>query len=413
MGFSGGSSSNPATSATVDLTIGWNTSLLTALAASGTSLARLAVIADSLGSGAFASNLRTKSWVGLLQTQLQASYGDGGSGFVSPGQSDTWLTSQAVPAGTVTTYKGNGSIATTTGVWGSNTAVAMAGIALTTVDVAATYIDVVRGSTVKVYFLGNAGGNASASVQVDGGAIVPVLDTAVGLQPYVYTLSGLSTGTHTVKVSYTDAGVKTLFYAGMEGFNPTGFTVDNFSVYGIKAAQMARQTNPYADVPPSLEPDWMGGFRHPASAAIIALGANDATTSTAADTYALNMRQIMTRLRDGSQNTNKVIAINALANPNISILIVMDHIGAFDGASATTPVWQDYCIRMDALRKAFGASLVNLWADGQASWNAYKRLGFWGDNTNPGVAGNDPIHLSDAGHAQRYAKVINPVVTTV
>jgi hypothetical protein len=44
-------------------------------------LAKVALVGDSIMRGYWSSNLDTKGWAGLLRAELQAKYGDGGSGF--------------------------------------------------------------------------------------------------------------------------------------------------------------------------------------------------------------------------------------------------------------------------------------------------------------------------------------------
>jgi lysophospholipase L1-like esterase len=386
---------------------GWDTAWKAALANVASAPARGVLIGDSLTFGFGASNTRTKSWAALLTAALQAKYGDGGSGIRSPSNSAPWLNLYAVAAGAVTAYEANNSIVLPVGAWTTFTANVPFECALKTVDAAtpASYTETVRGTTVNHYTLGNGGANATARIDIDGGGGAltrNITDTAVGLTPIINTFPGLAAGNHTVKTTYTDAGVKILYYGGVEGLNPgSGVVIDNLGAYGILASQVAA-TGAFGDG--SIQADWLGGSKHPASLIIIMLGANDAHAIATGDLYAKYMRQIITRIKDSGQG-NAIPTVNAATSGNVSVLMMLPHIGAFDGNSAVSPVFHDYAVRARAVAPSLGASLIDFWLDGNTSWNNWNNQGFWCNVAALGTAGTDYVHPSDAGYAHMYSLI--------
>ena len=100
---------------------------------------------------------------------------------------------------------------------------------------------------------------------------------------------------------------------------------------------------------------------------------------------------------------------NGGATGTTDLMIVLPHIGTFDSA---TSLYQDYVARARGLAEGFNAALVDMWTIGRNSWNLWNGLGYWADSTNPGPAGADSVHPSDAGHQFIY-NTIYPIINGV
>jgi lysophospholipase L1-like esterase len=255
----------------------------------------------------------------------------------------------------------------------------------------------VRGTTVRIYTMSGAG-RVNWTYQIDSGSVVGVTDSGTpGSTVQVTTITGLSSGAHTVKVTHngTSGGSNYFSVCGVTGENATGVVVNNYGLSGAGSSMFAY------NVPGTAVANWSGGPDYPADLAIFMLGANDVLTGMTADTWSSNVRQYLSAVKDGTS----VGSVNATGATDV--LIAMQHIGNYDN---TNYRYQDYIARGRELAEAFGAAFVNLWPLGRNSWNYWNGLGYWGNSGTPGIAGTDSIHMSDAGH-QFAANTILPILT--
>lgn len=372
---------------------GWGSFWKAKRDAAATGKAVIAAVGSSSSQGLYSGNLLTDSFVSKLRTQLQTSYGAGGSGFFSATRSLTYLS-----ASTLTNAWDaiSGNLATMSGTWSGGNYYGPGGFYMFT-GTAGGYIQFakVNGTTVKIYTM-SGGGRANWQYQIDGGSIVSITDSGTA-SIQVTTVTGLSAGDHTVKIIQNSAATVTLCVCGVAGENATGVIVNNYGLSGATSANFAAATNEI------YQPQtWNGGPDYPCDLLIYNLGANDANAGTAIDTYVQNVHKFLKSVRDGTA------AGGALASGNTDILILMQHIGKYDNA---TPKWPDYSDRIRGIAEAYGAAVVNMWPLGRTSWNYWNNLGNWGTSgSTGGVAGTDNIHMSNAGHTAVYNALL-PILT--
>jgi hypothetical protein len=213
----------------------------------------------------------------------------------------------------------------------------------------------------------------------------------------VTTITGLSSGDHTVKLIQNGSAGVNFCVNGVTGENSTGIIVNNFGLSGATSANFAASTNEI------YQPQtWNGGPDYTADLLIYALGANDANAGTAIDTYVQNVYKFLKNVKDGQS------ASAVKATGTTDILILLQHIGNYDNA---TPKWADYSDRLRGVAEAYGAAVVNLWPIGKNSWNNWNNAGNWGTSgSTGGVAGTDSVHMSNAGHTAAYNAIL-PLLT--
>lgn len=374
---------------------GWGTFWKAARANAGTTPARIAVLGDSLGMGHFASNLDTTSWPSLIRASLQTTYGDGGSGYKAPTYSSPWMTAEANYPGAITVWAAAGNLMTVNaGTW--TVANASAGPASdwgalqTTTASGAMTATGVRGTSVTIYTISAAGANADWSYQIDGGGAVTVTDATgpTGIRTTVIT--GLANTSHTVKVIRTASGAKTFYFAGVRGTNATGVLLDNYSIFGEQALQWdGYDTN--------NSPSWAGGANQPADLIIYELGANDALATT---TLALYLTYVQKYLEDVRDNATTLGAID--------VLFVLPPVTMTGGDTAA--LWGQYVGAVFSLAQGIGAAVVSIYGRWRQSWNYANSQNWWGNPSNPAIAGTDTLHPCDAGH-QDIANAILPFLT--
>lgn len=360
--------------------------------AAATGLATIAAVGSSSTQGLYSSNLLTTSFVSQIMTSLQGTYGDGGSGYFSSARSTTFFGAGA----NYTAWAAlAGNFASTSGTWAIGNPYGPGANYLSTSVNGAFITFTVRGTTVRIYTM-SGGGRVNWTYSIDGAAAVSVVDSGV-VSIQVTTITGLSAGSHTVKLTHNGAGGSFFSPCGVTGENATGVVVNN---YGLSGAQTAT----FSDLSASYMPGtWNGGPSYPADLLIYALGANDAQASVTADTYATNLRKFLSSVKDGTS------ASGAKATGNTDILILMQHIGTYDSASLK---WHDYVGRAREIAEAYDAALVDMWTIGRNSWNYWNNLGNWGNSaTAGGVSGTDTIHMSDAGHSAT-ANALLPILTS-
>ncbi|MFC4501754.1 MULTISPECIES: hypothetical protein [Streptomyces] len=346
-----------------------------AAARAGTGKARIAVIGGSSAVGFYASNLVTRSWPGVVATALQADNGDGGSGFVSALFSATGI--QGNDAAAVNQWNTSGGLASQTGTWAIGGLQAGPGWGyLYTSTTGSSMTWTVRGSTLTVYTLGGDGGRAPWAYSIDGGPDVVVTDsTTTGLTVLRTTVPGLSAGTHTVRVRHTGTGSQYLSVCGVSAENNSGVVLNNFGKKNANASQYL----------PVGKVGWNGGTNYPADILIYGISPQDVIDGVAVDTWASQVRQHLSQVKDGGSNVGTT-----------DVVFVLPHIGRADTQGHR---FQDFTDRTYALASTFEAAVVDIWNLGRNSWNFFNSLGYWGNPSAPGTAGTDDALLSDAGHS--------------
>lgn len=372
---------------------GWGTNWKAKLSAAsvGSGQAVLAAVGGSSTQGYYASSLRTKGWVDLLRTSLQASYGDGGSGFRGAGLTGIVQAADGVPAAATTAYNANSNNATLSGAWsvgGSSYGPGAKYVFTSTVN--DSYTVSVRGTQVDIYIVaGSTAPHTTFSYQIDGGTVVTVPTTGTADNIQRTTIAGLASGTHTVVVRHAGTAGQYVSVCGIAGTNASGVVVNNFGRYGSRSANFSATDE-------TINTAWNGSYSYPADLAILTHAPNDAAGGDSGDTWAKNQRIIMERIRNSGGATGAT-----------DLMLVLPHIGTFD---SSTLLYQDYAARGRGLAEAYGAAFVNMWAIGRNSWNYWNTLGYWSNSSNPGAAGTDNVHPSDAGHAF-ISSVIKPLIS--
>lgn len=370
-----------------------------ALTASGSSLAKVAIVGDSISQGFDASTI-ANSWVGLLRSALQARYGDGGSGFVGVMWSKLMSTATATNYATLhdatvelsatgwTAYQNDTVQATGDGPGGCT-------IYANSSSRTATF-KTVRGSKVSLWFerIGtSASPNTGGKIDwtIDGSAQTQI-DTAGAVAastPEAATVTGLSTGTHTVvATTNVSAGTQYVNIAGCAGENTTGVVVHNYAKSGLRAAALATQgASAYGNMAA-----WSGGQSNQADLVVLAVGVNDARANIAADTYIASIRKALDQIKSlGSRNGA------------VDVLIVMMPVGKWENSGAgpggSTVLYADYCLRMRGIAECYGAAFVNLWTVGRNNWDALNTVNYWSNgHSGTGNSGSDGVHPGDTGH---------------
>lgn len=366
----------------------WGSNFYTKLAAASTANCTIAVVGDSVSQGLNSSDLWSTSYVARLRSNLQAAYGDGGSGYVGAVNALDKFSSLSgyTPAKTGVTFdasswsliRGEGP-----GSYSSNTLVD-----------GATCSFVVRGSTVTVYYI-KASNCGIFTVSIDGSAAVTVNSTsanAIG----TYTVTGLSTGSHTVTcVRSAIQGGMYFVICGVRGTNPTGVIIDNYSIVGC-TAQMFLTRNGVQYGEPAY---WSGGPGIPSDLLIYAMILNDAGNQSGA---ALNADAF------GTTICNHLSAVrNDPATSSPDILFIAPHIGNYQSGSSV----KFYLLlsRIYSIALGYGAAVINLSAAYKNSWQYAYTQSLWGtaSTDGSGAVGTNAVHPGDTGMSQ-YAAIILP-----
>jgi hypothetical protein len=357
--------------------------------AAGTSSARVLVIGSAISQGLFATNLETNGWVGVMRSALQARYGSGGSGFYPTSRSSTYLATVGVGAPALDAWTARNCLVVQTGTWTVGSQNYGPGATHLTATAAGSLTFKATGSTVRIYTLTGAGTRAGFTYKIDAGATVPVADAggpAVAVQ--TTTVSGLSTGEHTVTVSWAGSTSQTLSVMGVSGELPTGVIVHNLSKSGAKAVNYADPT------PAALNAVWNGGSAYSGDLIIVMAAPADASSGTSPDAWAVSVSKHLSAVKEANQGATDV-------------LLVLPHIGKAD---ETNYVYQGYASRARGLAEAYGAALVDLWTIGRNSYDYWASLNYWVNTAVPGQPGTDSVHPSDLGHVH-IANTILPVLT--
>jgi hypothetical protein len=346
-----------------------------AAAQAGTGLARVALVGSSSTQGLYASNLLTTNWAGRVTTSLQSSFGDGGSGFFATARSSVFL---GASASTTAWAALAGNLCAASGSWSVGNPYGPGGNYLFTTTVGDSITFQVRGTTIRVYTI-SGNGRQPWTYKIDGGAAVPVADAGGVPGPVqVTTITGLSAGTHTIVITHNGTGGSSIAVCGVTGENATGTVVNNYGINGARSDLFADLT---AGTGPAT---WSGGSDYPADLVVYAFGANDALAGNTASSWAFNLRQFLTGVRD-----------SGTAQGNTDVVILLQHIGQYDTNSG---VWQEIVSTARGVAESYNAALIDFWTLGRNSWNYWNSLGHWGNSASVGTAGTDTVHMSDAGH---------------
>lgn len=346
----------------------WNSSLL--------SLQKpvVAVVGDSIAKKYNSSSI-AKSWAGLMQQELQALKGDGGSGFrgVTDGYGSSYgaavLGDQYAPVDKVI-FTGSWTEAASAMYPFSGPGFSMA--ATTTVGSSATFT--VRGNHLKVYFLGVTGAGGVISFTIDGVTLPGTVNVGgkSSIAPVSATISSFAgTGTHTVTVTLVSGGVNLY---GISAENPSGAVVNVFARPGVSASQVNTGIN--------YGTDWNGGVNYRADLIVYALGINDLKSTDAnGSQVGEHARNFMARLRDSGVNS--------------PVVMLSNHPGKFDINRRHVSIQA----RLREVAEAYGGCYVDMWGKYDNSWSVADAAGYWGSTTALGVSGDESVHPSDIGHA--------------
>ncbi|WP_328439387.1 hypothetical protein OHA71_23905 [Streptomyces sp. NBC_00444] len=360
-------------------------------AARGTGLARVVCVGGSATLGYYASNPRTKSWPGLLAAALQASYGDGGSGFHGVSLSNT-LTGGGSPDA-YAAWLALGAAVAQTGTWTQGGSQYGPGATYLFSDVTGSTLTFkARGTTVKIFTVVGSGTRPNMLYSIDGGADVSVPQPSGTAAVQTTTITGLSNTEHTivVKCGTTPTG-QFLSVCGVTGENASGVVVHNVALAGATSARYA------TDTPSALNAVWNGGSEFPADLATYSTAPNDASNNTSGDAWLTNVMGWVRAVRAAGA-----------AGTGTDIVVALPHIGTHEGSNNR---YQEYSRLIRPLADTYGFAVVNWWATGQNSWAFWNSLGYWGTQSSPGNVGTDGVHMSDAGF-QHMADTLVPFIAS-
>ncbi|GGX26899.1 hypothetical protein GCM10010353_47580 [Streptomyces chryseus] len=249
----------------------------------------------------------------------------------------------------------------------------------------------VRGSTIKIYTV-SGGTRPSFTYAIDGGSAVTVTQTAGSAGIQVTTVTGLTSGSHTVVLTCgTTSTGQYLTVVGVSGENATGIIVHNLAMGGASSASYANNTVA------QLNSTWNGGSDFPVDLVVYTAGPNDAAGNVTADAWATNVAKYLKAVKD-----------TGAANGSTDVVILLPHPGNFD---LTNYKYQDYAAKALGLAHTYNAAFVDMWTIGDNSWNLWNSLGYWGTSAGTGAAGTDSVHPSDAGFAH-MANTVLPILTS-
>jgi hypothetical protein len=343
---------------------------------------------DSIGTGETASNWLANGWVGVERALLQSRLGDGGSGIVTP----TWRATgnpgggQVTSTGNWTDVDGEGGM---TGKWVRPTASGNG----------ATMTFPVRGSIVDI-FTKTDPSFGRLDYRIDGGATVQIpLNAAVSNK--VTTITGLGETEHTVQITAA-AGLSRL--AGVRGRNAAGLLLDNPAWSGRQITHLSVATTGLPAT--GLSAQEMVGDT------LTGLGGTDLVILALGGADALLDPPVSHEMQDNMWAALEVAAGRIFnAGPSTSeppdVLVVIENVGAADILAPFNQFARDYNQIAMVLRqwgRSMGAAIVDMWSAGRRSWQYWRNLGYWG-GAAAGAAGDDTIHLSDAGHREYQRRV--------
>jgi lysophospholipase L1-like esterase len=337
---------------------------------------------DSIAQGFYSSSFATNGFFNKLVLALQNQYGDGGSGACS-----VINTNGLIPgsAGNITASGSGGNA-----VGGFDAfAIGLNGYALypnTPGSGAALTFTGIRGTTVQVvnYPTGYAG---TMTVSVDGGAPTTISGSTGGSAVAMgVTNIAATAGVHIVVVTFNSG---TAILADVRGLNNDGIVGYGMNHYGRSSGDV--RTTTYLSSTPLMGNICIEAFAP--DLFIFEEGINDIGYDVLGITYAYNVACAMDFARAG--------------NPLCDIVIVAPHRGNTPDLAELYPA---YIGELRAVAESYGAMLVDFWPIGRNSYPFWSSLGYFGDGTNDGLAGSNPVHPSDAGHAFMES-VLTPLLT--
>lgn len=344
---------------------GWDTQWQTALATASSTRVNVAVIGDSVTRGYFASSLDTLGYVGKIRDALQATYGDGGSGFISAAADLGMIV--AVPTG----YAGQMKV-TATGFAAAAPASGpgVAGPVASSTNGHALTFTSVRATTIELFYLTLVGGG-TFTYAIDGGAAVPVSTNAANGTGKT-TITGLSNTTHTVVITVTVAA-SGVFVSGPRGLKATGIVFDNYAMQGASTADLIGNPT-WGD-----RSAWSGGSANQADLIICNLGLNDDAANVSAATYIANLQHLV----DNAGTASLLFVLN-LAGPTWS----------------ANDLNEDYSNAIYTFCASNGAALLDMRRRFGGSWDTADALDYWSTGAGTsGDPGTDQAHPGNTGHA--------------
>jgi lysophospholipase L1-like esterase len=423
----------------------WGGRWLPALAAAGAGegLARVAVVGDSIGEGLYASDLERTSWAARVAGELQATAGDGGSGFEGMQRSRTFL--EGFPAGASRHYLATpGNAWEQTGGW--RTPQWPHGPAY------GALVGTEPGSTVSIAFTGTglvvwyADRGSPWTYSVDGGAEHRIVPAGTGA-PARAALDGIPAGPHTVRITAEDADGPWL--SGVEGVSERGVRVDNYSIAGLESGAWNNSDEWRSG-------ELVGGARAPADLIIYELGGNDALKAVrtvgampvegsvevpGAGWQAIDAGRLVTgpgippgttvaavdpeastaTLSQAPTSSARAAVELVVTNTDVADVWWRNVQGYLEGlerrpdgvpapdlvfvwapASATPEIEERYeqlKTQSRVLADSVGAAFVDVQAATGQPWSSWCGSGRAGNENNPAASGADGGHPSDAGHS--------------
>lgn len=398
---------------------GWNTALLSKLSTANSTRVNITVFGDSIAAGSYASNQIPSQngtcWTAKLQSQLQALYGDGGSGFVQVAQSPLFTNNSIYSSGQVPV-----NVVGSSWAYSTNAFACPSGGFLGSTTIGETMTVYARGSSVSIFAFRDSNPAALFSamfVTIDGGTstLIPLTSgptASVNCAEYVF--SGLSAGDHSVviqnHVDPANMSNNNINIIGVAGYNPTGVVVHNcsipgYSLSGLISAGSSVYNGVFAQT---------GGLTFPtlqADLLILALGAND--NGVAAATTLTNFITEITAYR------NQL----GLNYSNQSIMVLQENYGLFDNANLT-----QFRENTSSLANSYNYANVDL--NVLIGQNSYQyslfNLGFWSGGSNGGstaptstgasgttLANSNGIHPSNTGHALIAALLLSVITRAI
>lgn len=347
-----------------------------ALRASGSQRAGISFIGDSLIEGIGSTDHDTKSFMAIIRANLQRVYGNGGEGFMAPVH-----TSDPLESGWASSPTNRWSF--TSGAWTFADAATREGWGAigggaywngVTVEPALTFsgdsIQVMTGIkfvNTDAYLLIYVDGTLKLSVNVYGG----LADHSQFAPGTVYTLSGLSNGSHTIKFDTATS------YVWIEGVRPLfgscGVVCDRYAKSGLRAEWLGlANDSDYTNYNQFYKTLYSTIEAIPAHLYVIMLGTNDYGAQTALDTFESRLTVIVQRCKAQGD-----VAIISPPQPNTSLTIP----------------FSSYVGKMADVAAAQGAAYFDVYT----RWGAAYRAAYM----------NDTYHPNDAGHAD-IAEFITP-----
>jgi len=369
----------------------WGATWYPARLASTSRLVKVGLVAASLAVGDYASDKYRAGAGGLIRTDLQSRYGDGGSGIICPGHAQS-----PPPAG--------GAVTTPTGAWtdvDNEGGVTKRSVRPTVPGTpGATQTFIVRGRVIRVFFKSNPTWGSWAWT-IDGQAQTALnFNQAAAMRTVTVDRGAGQEGNHTVVITQTGDG---RLY-GVSGENTTGLLVHNLSISGQNVRDMstpvallsATDTTDNTTIARTLN------ATGPFDLLIYALTPNEILVDPPAN-WALDMQTGLDHIWAQSNKAGLSLAVPP------DMVYITEHVGNLDVLAAFSQYsrdWNEATVMAQDWARVVGAAEINLWAYGRRSWSYWNNLSYWGDSANPGPAGTDPIHLSDLGHRDAYARPV-------